>query len=84
MATPTPNNVRGWFATIWPALQAASPLTVALLIVLWFLSIRWFTVEMARVQTVNQGIWEQLMAAQKAQIDLAWRCYQDGGGPPPP
>jgi hypothetical protein len=80
MVAPTPENVKGWFATLWPAMQAASPITVALLLVLWFLSIRWFTAELSRTHVVNQSLWERLMEAQAKQTDLAWRCYQ--GAPP--
>jgi hypothetical protein len=43
---------------------------------LWAASIYWFTAEIARVHGVNQALWNQVVAAQQAQVDLAWRCYQ--------
>jgi hypothetical protein len=63
---------------LWPILQSASPLTVALVLVLWYLSLKWMTGEVTRVHAINQQLWGQLQAAQQAQTDLAWRCYDDG------
>jgi hypothetical protein len=76
VVAPTPENVRGWIGAIWPALCTASPVTVMILLGLWAASIYWFTAEIARVHGVNQALWNQVVAAQKAQVDLAWRCYQ--------
>jgi hypothetical protein len=68
--------VRGWLSAIWPTLQTASPVTVMILLGLWAASIYWFTAEIARVHGVNQALWNQVVAAQKAQVDLVWRCYK--------
>jgi hypothetical protein len=68
--------VKGYLSAIWPTLQTASPVTVLIILALWTASIWWFTSELRRAHTVNQALWGQLMAAQKAQVDLAWRCYQ--------
>jgi hypothetical protein len=77
MELPAATNGRGWIGIIWTVLQSASPITVALVLVLWYLSIRWMTAEIARVHTINQQLWGQLQTAQQAQTDLAWRCYYD-------
>jgi hypothetical protein len=76
VVAPTPENVKGYLGAIWPTLSRASPVTVLIILALWTASIYWFTSELARTHAVNQGLWQQLMAAQKAQVDLAWRCYQ--------
>jgi hypothetical protein len=76
VVAPTPENVRGWLGAIWPTLQHASPVTVLIILALWTASIWWFTAEIARVHGVNQALWTQVVAAQKAQVDLAWRCYR--------
>jgi hypothetical protein len=51
---------------------------VLIVLALWTASIYWFTAELSRVHGVNQGLWQQLLAAQQAQVDLAWRCYYEG------
>lgn len=76
MVAPTPENLKGVLGAIWPALRSASPVTVLILLGLWTASIYFFTTELARVHGVNQGLWTQLLEAQHAQTDLAWRCYQ--------
>jgi hypothetical protein len=76
MVQPTPENVKGWLGAIWPALSSASPVTVLIVLGLWAASIYWFTAEVHRVHDVNQRLWGQLMEAQQAQTDLAWRCYK--------
>jgi hypothetical protein len=83
VVAPTPENLKGVLGTLWPMVRAASPVTVLLLLGLWFLSIRWFTVELGRVHTVNQALWERLLVSQREQIDLAWRCYEEDKRPRP-
>lgn len=84
MVAPTPENVKSWFNTVWPALCTASPVTVMIVLALWTASIYWFTTEVQRVHDVNQVLWERLLTAQKDQVDLAWRCSQGETRPPYP
>lgn len=82
MVAPTPENVKSWFNTVWPALCTASPVTVMIVLALWTASIYWFTTEVQRIHDVNQALWERLLTTQKDQVDLAWRCYQGQERPP--
>jgi len=71
MGLPDTSNGRGWIGMIWTVLQSASPITVALVLVVWYLSLRWMSTEITRVHTINQQLWGQLQAAQQVQTDLA-------------
>lgn len=76
MATPSPEQARGWLQTVLALTREGGPVSLLLVIILASISIYGLVGEVKRVHEVNKDLWLQLIAAQKEQVELARHCAQ--------
>jgi hypothetical protein len=65
---------RGWLEMALGVVREGGPITLLLTIVLGGVVIYGLVGEVRRVHEVNLLLWDKLLQAQQAQIDLALRC----------
>lgn len=77
MQTPlTPEGARSWLRVLLEITERATPITLLLILLIGGLTSHYFLRELQRTRQINAALWQQLMASEKAQVALAWRCAQ--------
>ena len=79
MALPSPEHARGWLQTVLAVTDKATSVTLVFMLVTGGLFGWYMLQELARVRTMNLDLWKQLLAAEKATLELALRCHPAAG-----
>lgn len=80
MAVPTPESTRSWLRVALEVLERGTPVTLLLILMIGSLTSYYLLKEVGRQRQINLDLWQRLMASEKQQVDLAWRCHQAGEG----
>ena len=77
MVPPNPEQAKGWLAVALSLVERGGPVTLLITLVLGAVTSYGLVQEVKRVHEVNRALWQQLVDAQHAQVELARHC------PPP-